>query len=251
MTYLQLVQSLCAELGLSGGGGATAVPASVTGNTILELGNACRWIHDACLDIDTQWLDWKYLWQQYSAPGVAANQQSLPVPTLPTGVIVRQWDRKRFRWRQTSVGGLTWGPVRYVDRLKFLRQCDPDNAVPNPPSAFTIQPNNTVFFSAPFDQAYDFLGEYWQRPTELINNGDVPMMPFEHHRIIMCRAAVMYGNREDAPEIISGLEAEYIDRLDKLQGDQLEDWDIKRNSTDRDPLPDHDHLGGWGFSSEQ
>lgn len=225
-TYLELVRDLCSELGLSGGTGPST--AQVDDLSILEQINACRWIASACTQLDNLWLDWKYHWNQY-AQSADANASTIPMPT-PT---VRQWDKNKVRWRATGVSGAQWAPVNWYERQRFLAEFDPDNAIPGPPVAFTINPDNTFFFSAPFDVGYDFKAEYWQRPVALSADDDVPMMPLEQHRIIMCRAAIMYGNREDAPEIISGLEAEYIDILDKLQSDQLEGWELRRSSTDR------------------
>ena len=224
MTYLELCQGLVSELGLSGGTG----PVAVTGNTVLELNNVTRWIRDAALQVDNLWLDWKYLWCQYLKTGATVGTQTLAVPT-PTP---RLWDLKKMRYRpQGLVGG--WQDLQYLTRQQLADQCDPDNAIAATPWAYTILPDNTIYLAAPTDAAYDFKGEYWRRPATLAANGDIPLLPPEQHRIIQCRAAIMYGNREDAPEVISGMEAEYIDMLDKLQADQLEDFEGRRSSTDR------------------
>lgn len=244
-SYIQLAQSLINELGLSGvptlativNGVPTIASASVIPP---EIQNVCRWIHDANLDIDNQWMDWKYHWNKYGPQTAAANAQTVPSPT--SGLLVQQWDINKFRYRVSAVGGPTWQPVMPYDRQHFIQRFDPDNATPGPPEAFTVQPDQTLFFSAAFDQAYDFLGEFWQRPIELMNGADTPMMPAQYHRVIMCRAAVMYGNREDAPEIIQGLEAEYVQFMDKLQGDQLEGFELRRNSIDRQRHTTHEYV---------
>ena len=150
------------------------------------------------------------------------------------------------RWRIPPPNNTPWEFVDYLTRDKMLIQYDVDNAVQGPPSAFTINPDNTVSLNQPPDQVYEWRAEFWRRPIILTNDGDVPLMPSEHHRIIMCRAAVMYGNREDAPEIISGLTAEYIDMLDKLQADQCEGWALRRSSTDREQVfPTQNSLQQW------
>lgn len=216
------------ELGLSGGTG----PTSTQGNTITELINVTRWISNACTAIDTLWMDWKYLWLPYSVTGVApvsSGYQYLTSPSQP----VRLWDVNKLRFRPSNTPGALWQSVDYYERDRFFTLFDPDNATAGAPAGWTITPSNQVQFGSPFDTNYDFMAEFWQRSIALANDADVPMMPAEYHRIIMCRAAVYYGNREDAPEIIQGLEAEYVDLLDKLQSDQLEDYDIRRSSTDR------------------
>lgn len=230
MNYLQLCQGIVSELGLSGGSPTTL--SAVTGNTILELNNVTRWIHDSALQLDNLWQDWKYLWNQYTGSALA-GAQTLPAPTGTPPPIVQLWDINKVRYRATGTTQL-WQPVSYYSRSDLLLMFDPDNAVPTAPQGFTIQPDNTFFFGAPFDVGYDFKTEFWRRPIELLANADTPSMPPQYHRIILCRAAVMYGNREDAPEIINGLETEYIDMLDKLQSDQLEGWALRRTSTDRE-----------------
>ena len=230
MNYLTLCQELVTELGLSGATG----PAAVTSNSVTELKNVVRWIRDATLQIDNEFLDWKYLWQTYTATGLVAGATTLPAP--PNNILVRLWNINRFRYRVATTG--IWTPMKYYTRQRLLELYDPDNAVPASPSVFTINNANTIEFAAPLDAAYDFKAEYWQRPVPLAANTDTPLMPAEFHRAIVCRAAVMYGNREDAPEIITGMEAELLTIMDKLTADQLEGMSWRRTSTDRERQSD-------------
>ena len=233
MNYLQLCNEIVYELGLQNGSGLT----TTVGQTG-ELNNVTRWIRDAALYVDNLWLDWRYLWNQYSEP-VAANANVLPAPTT----MPRLWDINSIYYQPQS-GGL-WQQLPYMTRERMRLQYDPLNAVANPPSVFTIQPNNTLVLNCPTDQAYNFVGEFWQQPVALALDTDVPLMPANYHRIIVARAAVMYGNREDAPEVISGLSAEYVDILDKMESDQLEHQSLRRSSTDRERGTPQETLNRW------
>jgi hypothetical protein len=237
VNYLQLCQDFVAELGLSGGTG----PSDVTGNKG-ELNNVTRWIRDSSLAIDNLWLDWKYLWCRYSVAGATIVTPITTLPAPANGVLVRLWDKNKFRFR---IPGDTWQDLPYVTREQMQQQYDPDDASPGTPAAFTIMPDNSIALSAPLDLGYDFKAEFWRRPIVLTQKTDVPLLPAEFHRIILTRAAVYYGNREDAPEIINGMEAEYMDALDKLQSDQLEGQSLRRTSTDRDRQPDRSSLNGF------
>lgn len=228
MNYLALCQEIVSELGLSGGTG----PSSVTSNSVLELRNVTRWIRDSALYIDNLWLDWKYLWCRYAESAVV-GATTLPAPS--GGISVRLWDLNKFRFR--TAGG-QWQDMTYYTRQQMQDQFDPDNAVPGAPYVFTINPDNSIALAAPLDAAYDFKGEFWRRPVTLAANNDTPLIPAEFHRIIVARAAVFYGNREDAPEIIEGMEAEYDDMLDKLQSSELEGFALRRSSTDRERQPE-------------
>lgn len=225
MTYLELCQELVRELGI---GGATG-PTAVTGQQG-ELLNVTRWIRDSALWIDNLWIDWKYLWVEYVNVITTAGGRVPPAPTTPVGVLVRKWDRTSF-FLNKSIGD--WSRLKYCDYYNEYRgvydvgEGTQQNARP---SRITILPNNTLRLDQTTEVTRELRGEFWRRPVALAANNDVPLMPAEFHRIIMARAAIMYGNREDAPEIISGMEAEYIDLLDKLQSDQAPSFAQDRSS---------------------
>lgn len=228
MTFLELCQELVQELGIAGGSGPSTVL-----NQQGELRNVVRWIRQSNLWIDNLFKDWKYLWFEYS--GVLGNNEQTtlnrfaPAPNSPAGLLVRKWDRESFWIDKQSAGSQ---PLEYVEWRKFRALYDTGRDIPRlgKPTTFTIRPDNSIqLFPIP-DQTYTLTGEGWRRPTLLTNNNDVPLMPAEFHRLPVCRAAIMYGNREDAPEIISGMEAEYIDLKEKLESDQLEAFDADRQA---------------------
>jgi hypothetical protein len=230
VNYLQLCQDFVSEHGIGGGTGPNAVTAQVG-----ELRNVCRWIADAALDTDNLWLDWKYLWRRYTAT-LAAGQSIAPEPA--DSVRVRLWDIHKMQIRQA---GGSWSGLTYYPRNAFESLYGLSNTYPGMPAAFTILPNNSVQFQCVADQDYELAGEFWRSPVRLAANTDCPLIPREYHRVIMARAAIYYGNREDAPEIISGAEAEYLSIKDKLEADQLEDQSRRRSSTDRERFSQWPH----------
>lgn len=221
MNYLELCKDLVKEVGIAGGTG----PATVTGQTG-ELANVVRWIRDANDDINNLWKDWKYLWGEYDQSVTTAS------PPLPVGISIRTWHRDSF-W--TNYGTAAGRKLTFVDWNVF-RTNQANGARPGVPTAFTIKPNNSLMLDRAPTVATPLHGEYWRRPAQLAVDGDTPAMPAEYHRIIVCRAAIMYGNREAAGEIISGMEAEYIDKLEKLQSDQLEAFRYDRMAGQDLPL---------------
>lgn len=228
MTFLELCQALVSEVGIAGGTGPTSVL-----NQKGELANVVRWIRDSNLWIDNLWKDWKYLWFEYS--GILGNnaQQQLnrfaPPPNSPPGLVVRKWDRESFWLDKQSAGAQ---PLSYVEWRKFraLYDVGRDITRPGKPTTFTIRPDNSIQLYPIPDTTFTLTGEGWRRPTLLKHNNDVPLMPEDYHRLIVCRAAIMYGNREDAGEVIEGMEAEYIDLKEKLESDQLEAFGADREA---------------------
>lgn len=206
MTFLDLCQRFVQELGIAGGGANT--PAAVTNQTG-ELLNVVNWIRAAELEINNQTRNWKYLWAQYSQALEIGDQE----PTMPSDPSARTWDKQSF-WLDHH--GVNQKKLSWMD----WRDLQNSPSVPNSPTFISISPTGQLKLNAPMDKALTLTGEYFKSPTELSANGDVPAMPAPYHRVILCRAAVIYGGREDAPEIVNHYEPEYIEILSNLESDQ-------------------------------
>lgn len=222
MTYLELCQELVSELGIAGGTG----PTSVVGQTGI-LNNVCRWIREAENDINVQWKNWKFLWTEYHEM-LQAGIQVPPAPGTPAGVKVRQWDRSALYLNKETNSPSQPSFVPWeVFRSKF--------AVGSPtagrPAFWSVRPDNTLIFDRPADAIYSITGEFWRRSVRMRVDSDMPAMPEEYHRLIVATAAVKYGNKEDAPEIISGMEAEMISLMAQIQSDQLVGFELDTMST--------------------
>lgn len=217
MNFRELCQAYVKELGISGGTG----PSSVLNQTG-EFANVVRWIADANLWVDSLWRDWKYLWSEYS--GTMTGQSLAPAS-------IREIDRSSvwINFGTSNASNLSW------IEWKLLTEYRARPTLTGSPVYFSVSPSGTLWL----DRAVTNLPlrfEYWRRPAKLAQDTDLPSMPEDYHRIILARAAIMYGNREAAPEIISGMESEYIDLLDKLQSDQLESFRHERMSGQDVPL---------------
>lgn len=214
MNYLDLCREVVRECGIAGGTG----PSSVTNQTG-ELRNVVRWVRESCLAIDNLWQDWRYLWRSYDV-NLTATVVTTPTPAP------RKWDRESF-W--TNYGTSAARQLSHIDWDVFRVQYA-SNPIVQIPTIFTIRPDNVVITNAVPAVPTPLRAEYWRRPALLAANEDVPLMPEDFHRIIVARACIMYGNKEAAGEIISGMEAEYTDLLDKLQSDQLEAFQFDRSA---------------------
>lgn len=222
MNYLEICQRIVADNGIAGGTG----PSAVTGN-VGELRNIVNWVADAAEAVDNMWMDWKYLWRRYSE-SMTIGSYSAPAPS--GGIKVRLWNPKRLKIREA---GGEWVELTFIKREEFEDSYEPANASQGMPSYFTINPDNSITLDCPANIAYELKGEFWRRPVRLTDGGDVPLIPGEYWRIIAARALIQYGGREDAPEIVTSASAEFLDVLNKLESDQLEDRERDRSSTDR------------------
>lgn len=227
MDYLQLCQDLVKELGLAGSVG----PSTVQGQRG-ELANVVRWIRDATLWIDSEWKTWKYLKCEYAGV-IQLNSREPTAPNTPTGVKVRRWDRDSILINSGSVNAK---PLHFEEWSTFrkLRMIGSAYLTVDEPAVFTVKqigatPVLVVYPTA--NATYPISGEFWRRPPLLSEDTDVPLMPEEYHRLIVATAAIKYGNREDAPEVIAGMEAEHISLLAQLKGEQLEGFEANTDSS--------------------
>jgi len=231
VNYLQLVQALATELGIAGINQGATKPETLVGLTG-QLWNAANWIKQAENNINVMWADWKYLATEYSE---TLTVSSSAVPAHSGTESVNKWDRNSFWLDITSsdAGQLTW-----KDWVDFRRQILPgSSSLSNgKPTIITEKRDGTMLLNSPSNSAYQLTAEFWKEPELLSADADVPAMPSQYHRIIICEAAIKYGNKEAAGEVIQGFEAEYIYLLDKLEGDQLEGREYERLSTQDIPI---------------
>jgi len=192
------------------------VPATLVGQTG-QLWNAGNWIQKANNNLNILHRDWQYLSVEYS------ETLSVGLTTVPAhsgGESVKQWDRESFWVNRDSSNA---APLTFIEWEIFRRDMLPGGAptTNSKPSIISQKRDNSLILDVPSDLAYTLTGEFYKVPDLLTVDADVPEMPAEFHRLIICEAAIKYGNKEAAAEIISGMEAEYAFLLDKLEGDQL------------------------------
>lgn len=194
-TFLQLVQDLFIEVGASGSPPTTTV--SQTG----EAARLVRYIHDAELEIQNLWVDWKWLRKTLTAYTGTQNQTGIfttlngTVSAFP--VDLADWDYKTF---QIFPAGSTfpqpmptaeWQDVRWevFDTVDFTQ-----------PWRVLIMPDNTLRFDLIPDQSYQLYMEYRSVPYDLKVDADVSNIPARFNRIIVEWARLKYGGFENAAE---------------------------------------------------
>jgi len=230
-TYLQLVQQLVAELGIGGANNGAATPSSLSSLTG-QLWNAANWIKQAENNINLMWADWNFLAVEYSE---VLTVSSTAVPAHSGSETVNKWDRTSFWLDRTLTTG---GQLEWMDWPKYRNTVLPGSASLSngKPSTITEKRDGTLLVNQPSNAAYAITAEFWKEPVLMSVATDLPAMPSQFHRIIICEAAIKYGNKEAASEVIQGMEAEYIYLLDKLEGDQLEGREYERMSSQDIPI---------------
>jgi len=199
-SFLTLVQDLYREVGAAGGTPATAIPTTVgvTGE-ILRLVN---YVHDAELEIQNLWVDWKWLRQTLTAYTTAAS--NVGIVTTLNGVInaqpadLAEWDYRTFfiypsgSTTPQQLGCYEWQRVK-TEIFDLTDQAQPWRVI--------VMPDNTLRWDLTPDLSYQVAMEYRKQPYDLKNDADVSNIPARFaNRIIVEWARMKYGLFENAAE---------------------------------------------------
>jgi hypothetical protein len=231
MNFETLVNEFINDHGIGGGGPL----ATLTGQTEAvvgqsgDLARAVRWIRDANDEINSLWHDWKFLWNEWTGALATGSQ----TPTLPSAFAFNLYDRNSF---MLNKGTSTVRLLRFVDFDIFRPQYDAIAPTTGSPIIITELPNRTLKVDTKASVDYTFYCAGWKKPTQLAIDASTPDIPVHLQRIIIARAGIFYANLVDAPEVLEGCEAEYMDLLDKLQSSELESFRYERLSAQDLPL---------------
>lgn len=207
-SYLDLCRLLVSELGVAGGTG----PATVVGQ-VAELRNIVQWVAEADVYIQNLWTDWDFLWAKaegnYLPPGATSIRSitDLNLP-LPDGMVLEADSPNAY-----SPTYMAWPEFRQRYTIKPRRA--------GRVAAWAMRPDGVIELShSVSDDTYWSL-EYYRKAKRMAANNDRSPIPEEFDRAIIARAAVIYGTREDAPEIVSGYAGEYDEAIESMQAQQL------------------------------
>jgi len=214
-TFLELTQQLVTELGIGGANQGATVPTDTT-TQVGQMWNAVNWIRQAENNLNLLHTDWQFLSATYFEALIVGSRVA---PAHVGSDTPKMWDRRSFWLERNNANA---APLTWMDweqfRSDIFAGATPSNSKP---SIITQDRQGILYLDVPADSAYDLRAEFYRVPLLLTTDAQVPHMPAEYHRLIVCEAAIKYGNKEAALEVINGMEAEYEFLLDKLEGDQL------------------------------
>jgi len=122
--------------------------------------------------------------------------------------------------------------IRWMPWEQFRRayQMMPPQASALVPTAWSYDPAGNLWLSQNMLALTTFSLEYWCIGQRMVNDQSVSPIPSNFDTIICERAKIIYGGRENAPEILTSASAEYVDQLDKMQAYCLPDNTAGRTS---------------------
>lgn len=230
--FLALCSEVVSDLGVSGGTLSTTLLTQL--NT--EQQRIIGWVARADLFVQNLWTDWNFLWYMDTAVTCAANTDFAVLSQPSYAAQVDRIDTDTFfvNYGTANAMKLTWMPW---EKFFNIYQIKP-KATGLYPTFFSRDPSGKIWFDRIMSQATTFALAYWITGASMVNPTDVSPVPYKFDRIITERAKILYAERENAQEIMSGSTAEYTDLLDKMQGFYLPNNYMGRTSrNDRSTSP--------------
>lgn len=227
-TFLQLVNQLAREAGVSGN--ASAVSA-VTGQT----GEAARlvgWIKQSHNELQSRHSNWRWMRSRWTVNTVASDDSY--APTDCTDARLSATISRFGRWwpmdesgcinitsylTSSGVGGESWLTVIPWDYFRSIYKRGTQNN--GQPIHIAIDPQNNLMLGPKPDAIYTLQGEYQMSALEFSADSDAPEMPSRFQDVIWMRALEKYGRYHAAPEALSRGEVEGSRLLRTLEADQL------------------------------
>lgn len=199
MNFLQLCQRLRQEVGGTGSGPSTVLNQSGESRLYVD------WINQAWKEIQSDRLEWRFMWSQGSVTLQAGTQ----IHALPADL--KSLDGESLLLDGSRIGLLDYSVFRNNYRTSHSGK----------PTECTILPNGQLKTNTVPDQAYTLSFDYWAKPVSLSENADVPTLPEEYHMLIVYKAMQYYAGYENAGEVYQDGRIRYEEMLPDVELTQL------------------------------
>jgi hypothetical protein len=198
-TYLTLCQDLFREVGAAGTAPTTTV------NPTGEWARLVNYVHDAELEIQNIWVDWKWLRKTLTFYTGTQNQTGI-FTTLNGSVSAFPSDLAEWDWNSFQLlppGNTFFQPLTTAEWQEVRAEVF-DTTDFQQPWRVIVMPDNTLRFDLIPDQSYQCQCEYRTVPYDLKADADVSNIPPRFgNRLIVEWAKMKYGLFENAPEQVS------------------------------------------------
>lgn len=130
-------------------------------------------------------------------------------------------DDGRWRAYRLSAGAADQQDMEYLPWADFSLCYDRQPVSACRPAVFTRRPDGVIQFSAPADDQYAVLCEFYRRPQPLAVNTDTPLAPEEYHMAIVWHAVSAYAQSEEAGVLYATAQRAYQAAIAKMRLTQL------------------------------
>ena len=193
-----------------------------------------NWIGDAWNEIQTAHDDWDWLRSSSILGGGISFTTTSGLATYPlgtgagtVGVLADnfgKWDRETFRCFTTTAGNIN---EIFVDHVPYDTYRDAYifgamRQVTTRSIAFAVGPDQSINLGPPPTSQYTITGDYWQAPSLMSGDTDVPTgLPLRFHMLIVYLTMMKYGRYESAMEVYQRGMEEYNKMYSQLEAARM------------------------------
>lgn len=226
-TYLELVQELAVECGVTG---TITTTASQSG----EYNRLVRWVAQAYTEIQNMnGGRWRWLRSDFTFDTVADDfEYSFGDATdVDAAATITRFSSWRFADYQNppkqyltsgGVGGQTWLIYAKFDWWRNIYSIGTQTS--GVPHHIAVSPRDTILLGPTPDDIYTITGEYFKSPQILSDDSDTPEMPAQYHQLIVYKAMEKYAGYESANEVMIRAQYEGMPMLRQLYVNQGPRW---------------------------
>lgn len=220
LSFLQMVQRLRQEAGVSG-----SPPTTVVGQSG-EFKRLVDWVSTAWMDLQNERRDWFFMRQAVSFNTVA-TQQSYTAAQAGISTF-GNFKLDSFRQYRVAAGVASEYYLDYMpyDVFRETHLFGSMRTRTQLPLNFTVDPQKNFVIGPIPDDIYNINGEGYAMPTELALDADRPTLPPQYHMMLVWRALMHYGTYEAAQEAFSRGKEGYDSMKRQLMIDQLPTFTI-------------------------
>lgn len=202
-TFLEIAEDYCDAIGVTRV--TTTVLADLTRPQKKYIGD----IQGAWMDLQNERGDWGWMWRRDSF-----NTTADAALYTPDATVIARFDKGQFTAYLTADGVSNEYPLTYAEWPIFWRNFGKGVPTSGAPRYISERPDGVLHLYPPPSAVYTIGETHYVRPTEMSGNSDTPGLPARFHNIILYRALKKYARRENAPEILIGVQEEW-DRLER------------------------------------
>lgn len=216
MTNLELVQRLAQKAGIARSTSITTVVAQ-TGKA-LELVNR---VNEAWMEVQGKHQDWG--WMRTTASFTTTGGQATYTTAQANATNFGMWEKDSFRNYLTATGTSDEILMSYIDydAWRNTYQFGTNRTATARPQFVTITPTKSLGLGPVPLVGYTVTGDYYNCPTEMTANADVPSLPVHYHMAIVYRAMMLYAPSDAASEIYEEGKTEFNKLMNRIESDYL------------------------------
>lgn len=201
MMFLELVNRARRECGVSG------VALSTLQHGLTAEGQRfVDWTTDAWNDLQIEKPDWQWMRKTFTFQTVPS--QANYTPAQAGAADAASWKIDSFRAFATVAG---YGDEQIVPPMSWdvwrnVYQFGANRTATGRPVAIAVGPDKSLNVGPLPDDAYTVIGEYYRKPTTLVNDTDSPSdagndLPDRYHMLLVYEVMERYALYESAPEV--------------------------------------------------